>query len=297
MTNELAGRAERESVEEVVAILETAGPVELVECQSEADMDRVLDRRGGRTLVVVGGDGSLHTALAFLWRRSEADECPIGLVPMGTGNDFARGVGIPIDPSEAAKLVVTGTPSPTDLVVDDTGGVVVNAVHVGVGVDAALRARSLKRYLKIASFPIGGLLAGMRAPGWRLRVEVDGRSVVSGRHRVLMAGLANAPSIAGGTALLAPGASVTDGLVDVIVSTAVGPIARVGYALKLVRGTHASRDDVVRLTGRTVGISGKPFYTNADGEVTGPFRRRVWTVQPGAWRCILPATPPARPSA
>jgi diacylglycerol kinase (ATP) len=104
-----------------------------------------------------------------------------------------------------------------------------------------------------------------------------------------MAGLANTPSIAGGTAILAPGASATDGLMDVIVSTSVGPLARVGYALKLVRGTHAGRDDVVHLTGRTLAISGQPFHTNADGEIAGPFRRRVWTLHPAAWRCLLPA--------
>ena len=171
---------------------------------------------------------------------------------------------------------------------------VVNAVHVGVGADAAVRARPLKRRLKIAAFPIGGFLAGLRAPGWRLRIEVDGRAVVSGRTRVLMAGLANAPSIAGGTAILAPGASVTDGLMDVIVSTSVGPLARAGYALRLLRGTHAGRDDVAHLTGRTVAISGQPFDTNTDGEISGPFRRRVWTIQPSAWRCFLPnATPSA----
>ena len=292
VTNELAGRAERDAVAAVVAALETVGPVERIECRVEADLDATLDRRGGRTVVVAGGDGSLHTMLGALWRRGEAADCPVGVIPLGTGNDFARGVGIPLDPVEAAKLIISGTPTPVDLITSDGGGVVVNAMHVGVGADAAVRARPLKRRLKIAAFPIGGLLAGLRAPGWRLRIEVDGRAVVSGRTRVLMAGLANAPSIAGGTAVLAPGASVTDGLMDVIVSTSVGPIARAGYALRLLRGTHAGRDDVVHLTGRTLAISGQPFETNTDGELAGPYRRRVWTVQPGAWRCFLPDVPP-----
>ena len=289
VTNEMAGGTGRDTVAEVVAVLETAGPVELIECSSVSQLDTVLDHRAGRTLVVAGGDGSLNTTLGCLWRRGETAQCPIGIVPMGTGNDFARGVGIPLDPALAAKLVVSAVPSPVDLVTDDAGGVVVNAMHVGAGADAAARAKPLKPYLRIAAFPIGAFMAGVRAPGWRLRVEVDGRAVVGGRRRVLMAGLANAPSIAGGTALLAPEASVTDGLLDVIVSTAIGPLARAGYALRLVRGTHGERDDVVLLTGRTLTISGDPFYTNADGELAGPFRRRVWTVQPGSWRCILPA--------
>jgi diacylglycerol kinase (ATP) len=292
VTNELAGRAEHDAVAAAAAVLEAAGPVEWLACHVPGDLDAILDRRGERAIVVVGGDGSLHTVLGTLWRRGETADCPVGLIPLGTGNDFARGVGIPLDPVAAADLIVAGHARPADLITDDGGGVVVNAMHVGVGADAAVRARPLKRYLKIGAFPVGGLLAGMRAPGWRLRIEVDGHVVASGRQRILMAGLANAPSIAGGTAVLAPGASVTDGLIDVIVSTAVGAWQRLGYGLRLMRGTHAERADVVRLTGRTLAISGQPFYTNADGEIAGPYRRRVWTVQPGAWRCFLPAVTP-----
>jgi len=236
---------------------------------------------------VVGGDGSLHTAVRHLWRRGEADQCPVGLIPLGTGNDFARGVGLPLDPVEAAKVIRTGRPRPVDLVTDDAGGVVVNAMHVGAGAEAAVEARPLKPYLGTAAFPIGAVVAGARAKGWRLRIEVDGRTVTSGR-RVLMAGLANAPSIAGGTATLAPGASVTDGRVDVVISLAVGPLARIGYALRLIRGTHAEREDVLRRPARTLTISGQPFYVNADGEISGPIRRRSWTVRPGAWRFVLP---------
>jgi diacylglycerol kinase (ATP) len=288
LTNVLAGRTERRSVKTVLTELAKLGQPELVECGFESDLDVILSRRAGRTLVVIGGDGSLHTTLTFLWRRGEAADCPIGLVPLGTGNDFARGVGIPLDPVEAARLIGTRRVRAVDLVTDDRGDVVVNAMHVGVGVDAAVNAKPLKPYLRTAAFPVGALLAGVRAPGWRLRVEVDGGPVASGRTRVLMAGLSNAPTIAGGTAVLASAASVTDGVFDVTVSTSVGPLARMGYALKLRRGTHASRDDVVQRVGHTLTISGQPFYINADGEISGPFRHRTWTIQPGAWRCILP---------
>jgi len=271
-----------------VAVLETAGEIELVECRTPADLDAALDRRAGRTLVVVGGDGSLHTAVGRLWSRGEADQCPVGVVPLGTGNDFARGVGIPLDPMAAAELALAASAQPVDLVTDDAGGVVVNAMHVGVGAEAAVRARPLKPYLRIASFPVGAVLAGARTRGWNIRVEVDGRTISRGRRRILMAGLANAPSIAGGTAILAPDASVSDGAFDVVVSYSVGRLARLGYGLRLLRGTHERRADVQRVLGRTLEISGGPFQVNADGEISEPLRRRVWTLQPGAWRCILP---------
>jgi diacylglycerol kinase (ATP) len=291
VTNERAGRTETDAIAGVVEVLESAGPVEVVTCREDADIDRVLDARDGRTLVVVGGDGSLHTMLHHLWRRGEAEACPVGLIPLGTGNDFARGVGIPVDALDAARLIVDGKARPVDLIVDEQGGVVVNAVHVGVGAEAAKAAKPLKRWLRIAAFPIGGALAGLTARGWRLRVQVDGAVLADGRRRVLMAGLSNAPSIAGGTAELGPGASPVDGVASVTVSFAVGPLARVGYALALRGGRHPARDDVVHVSGRDVEISGTPFRVNADGELTGPVSRRHWRVVPGAWRCILPEDP------
>ena len=287
IANEEAGRT-RESVSAAMAEIQRWGEAELVTCREPSDLDAVLDRRDGRPLVVAGGDGSLHALLGRLWHRGEADQCPVGLVPLGTGNDFARGIGIPLDPVDAARQLRDARPHPIDLVADDAGGVVVNAMHVGVGAEAATVARPLKPMLRIAAFPIGAILAGLRAKGWRLRVEVDGVPVASGRRRVLMAGLANAPTIAGGTAVFGPDASVTDGLIDVVVSLAVGPLARVAYAARLRRGTHPQRGDVLYRRGRTLTIRGEPFEINADGELEGPVRIRTWTVQPGAWRLLLP---------
>jgi diacylglycerol kinase (ATP) len=287
VTNELAGRTESDAIASVVDVLEGAGPVEVVTCHEESDIERLLDRRDGRIVVVVGGDGSLHTLLRHLWRRGEAADCPIGLIPLGTGNDFARGVGIPVDAVEAARIIVGGTPRPVDLIVDDQDGVVVNAVHVGAGAEAAKAARPLKPWLRIAAFPIGAVLAGATARGWRLRIRVDGRLVADGRRRVLMAGVANARTIAGGTAELGPDASPVDGVADVSVSFATGPLARVGYALALRRGRHPGRDDVVALSGRDIDITGGPFHVNADGELTGPVRHKRWRVMRHAWRLML----------
>ena len=147
---------------------------------------------------------------------------PVGLIPLGAGNDFARGVGIPLDPAEAARLIASGASArPVDLITDDAGGVVVNAVHVGVG--AAAQAFPAERGL--SGWECGGRHTGPRlAPAHRARRV----AVASGRRRVLMAGLSNAPTIAGGTAVLGPTASPTDGVFDLTVSLATGPLARIG---------------------------------------------------------------------
>ncbi|HEV7896930.1 MAG TPA: diacylglycerol kinase family protein, partial [Planosporangium sp.] len=276
---------------EVVAELGGEPDVEVVTCSQDSDLEALLDRRAGRDVVVVGGDGSLHTLLKHLWRRGEAADCTVGLVPLGTGNDFARGVGIPLDHREAARLVRDGKPRAVDLIVDDTDGVVVNAVHVGAGAEAAVIFRPWKRYLRTAAFPLGAVAAGFSVRGWRLRVEVDGKIVTSGKRKVLMAGLSNAPTIAGGSVELGPDANPTDGRAEVVVSLATGWLARVGYSLALLRGRHPERSDVIQVSGTAVTISGSPFPVNADGELSGPVRRREWRVMPGAWRCVLPDQP------
>ena len=294
LTNDLAGRTEADAVQRVIDVLSFAGRVEHVTCSGTTDLDRALDARAGRTLVGGGGDGALHTTVRRLWQRGEAADCVCGLIPLGTGNDFARGVGIPLDAEAAARALLSGTATPLDLITDAAGGVVVNAVHVGAGAEAALAARPLKPYLKIAAFPIGAVLAGFRAKGWRLRVHVDGERVASGRRPVLMVGVSNAPSIAGGTAQLGPAASPADGHLDVTVSFATGPLARVGYALALRRGEHPARTDVRQLTGHEIEVTGDAFWVNADGELTGPVTARTWRVAPAAWRLVLPDDSPVR---
>jgi diacylglycerol kinase family enzyme len=282
-----AGSTEDEAVEQARAVLAEAGPVEMVSTATPEELDRALDSCGGRRLVVAGGDGSLHLAVSRLRARGELAERPIALVPLGTGNDLARALDLPLDPAEAARLVLTGRHQPMDLLVDDAGGIAVNAVHVGVGAEAAARAGRLKPLLGLLAYPLGAVFAGLRSTGWRLRVEVDGAVLADSHRRSLMVGIGNGPSIGGGTPLL-PLARPDDGLLDVVVSRAVGPLARVRYGSALREGRHLQDPDVRSARGRTVTVSGEPVGVNADGELGDEVTRRTWTVEPGAWSLLRP---------
>jgi diacylglycerol kinase family enzyme len=237
--------------------------------------------------VVAGGDGSLHLAVRRLRERGELADRPIALVPLGTGNDLARALGLPLDPAEAARLVVSGTPKPLDLLVDDAGGIVVNAVHLGVGAEAAEAAGRLKPKIGVLAYPLGALTAGLRGEGWRLRVEVDGRVLADNHRRTLMVGIGNGPGIGGGTALL-PEARADDGLLDVMVSQATGRLARVRFGAALRAGTHLHDRDVRFARGATVVVTGEQVGVNADGELGDAVRRRRWTVEPAAWSLLRP---------
>lgn len=288
VTNAAAGSTDDERVDAALAVLRAAADVRVDTCADPGDLDRLLDGLGDRTLVLAGGDGSVHTAVASLRRRGElSPDRPLGLVPLGTGNDLARTLGIPLDPAGAARALLTGRPRPLDLLVDDTGGVVVNAVHLGVGAEAAEKAGALKERLGKAAYAVGSVLAGAGSTGWDLRVEVDGEPLHTDEP-VLMVGVANGRTIGGG-AELAPDAAPDDGLLDVVVATSTGPLARLGFGVALREGGHVEREDVVAVRGRTVTVTGEPFPLNADGELDGPVDRRTWTVQPGAWAVLVGA--------
>ncbi|MEU3166513.1 diacylglycerol kinase family protein [Streptosporangium sp. NPDC006930] len=280
--NESAGSADEKAR---TAALETlrGGGADVIEAPAgKKDLDEMLDSCPGRDVVVLGGDGTLHVVVAALHRRGELEARTVGLVPLGTGNDFARGLGVPLDPPVAARVVLAGRPQPLDLLVDDEDGVVVNMVHLGIGAEASEDATPLKPVLGRLAYAAGALLAGVRSPGWRLRVTVDGRSVGDGR-RVLMVGIGNGLTIGGGTPL-APRARPDDGMADVVVSLTTGPLDRLAYALRLRRGTHPGLRDVITIRGREVTVEGDSVPVNADGELTGRITRRRWTVLPAAWR-------------
>ena len=298
ITNAEAGTADEENLATALGVLRERASVEVASTSKPGELDGVLHRAGSRRIVVAGGDGSLHAVVSALHRRQELRDAVLGLLPLGTGNDFARGVDIPLDIAEAARVVLDGRPTPMDLVVDEVGEVVVNSVHVGAGANASRRGQRWKDRLHSVGvgranlgklgYPIGALLTAWNPPVIRVRIVVDGECVTDLDQPILMAAVGNGPSVGGG-AELTPEADPADGRVDVMISRSVGPVARLAYAVRLGLATHHERDDVTYLRGSTVSVSGGPFWCSADGEVYGPERHRTWHVEPDAYRMVLPA--------
>ena len=290
LVNARAGSAARELDAALAALgagaSELGGVLEVARTASLDDLRAVLGRLAGRRLVVLGGDGSLHAAVTALHEAGALRAAgPVGVVPMGTGNDLARTLGLPIgDPSAAARTALTGTPVDLELLVADGGGIAVNAVHAGIGVAATQRAERLKPVLRRGAYPVGVLAAGVARP-WHVRVVVDGREVHDGRSPLLMVAASIGTTIGGG-APVSPTSVPHDGVVDVMVSTATGPLARAGYARTLWRGEHVERADVAVTRGADVlleAVDGRPFALNADGETTPAQVRHRWRTVADAW--------------
>ncbi|TDE08605.1 diacylglycerol/lipid kinase family protein [Jiangella asiatica] len=297
IANGRAGGARGEATRVALEVLRAGARVEVSEPGEPAELAGVLRRARGRLPVVLGGDGSVHALVAAAARLGRLggladDDSPafeFAIVPLGTGNDLARTLGLPFDPAAAARVVLDGRPRELDVLVDDTGGVVVNAVHLGIGAEAGRLALPLKPRLGRLAYPVGSAMAGASARGWRLRVAVDGEVLAGGGRRVLMAALGNGVTVGGG-APLAPSARPDDGQVDVVVSFSTGWRARVGFATALVRGRHPERHDVVQARGRAVVVvADEPIALNADGELSTLHTARRWTVLHHAARVFVPA--------
>jgi diacylglycerol kinase (ATP) len=287
ITNSEAGSADERRLAPALAVLRAATDVEVAITSNPGELDGVLHRRGGRQIVVAGGDGSLHAVVSALHRRHELADAVVGLVPLGTGNDFARGSRIPLDPVEAAQVVVEGNVRRVDLIVDCLGEVVVNNVHVGIGALAAHNAVPMKKVLGRLGYVLGAVKAAVNPPYVRLRIEVDDHVVADFAHPILMAAIGNGSRVGGGAAIT-PEADPRDGRMDVMVSFSTSLWAKLGYVVRFRFGTHQQRDDVLYLHAEKVTVSGQNFYCSADGELYGPERNRTWHIEPGAYSMPLP---------
>jgi YegS/Rv2252/BmrU family lipid kinase len=298
ITNSDAGTADESALTAALDVLRDATSVEVAATSDPGELDGALHRAGSRRVVVAGGDGSLHAVVSALHRRHELGEDRVlGLIPLGTGNDFARTLGIPLDPVESATSLVAGHVRPMDLLIDEVGQVVVNQVHLGAGAEAGRRGAPWKERLgRIGlgpvnlgrlGYPIGAMLSAVDPPVLRLRVEVDGEVVNDVDHPVLMVALGNGATVGGGLELT-PDADPADGRIDVMIARPKGTFSRLAYVARLGIGTHATHQDVLTRQATTVTVSGTEFWCSADGELYGPERHRSWHLEPAAYSLVVP---------
>ncbi|MGN6524001.1 MAG: diacylglycerol/lipid kinase family protein, partial [Actinomycetes bacterium] len=206
LANASAGSAERDVLERCQELLAAVAETQVAWSEGPEELAATLDTLDSRTaLVVAGGDGSLNVVVNLLATRGRLSVGhPLALLPLGTGNDFARSAGVPSDPiaaaTEAAAAMRTGSVAEMDAVVADDGRVVVNAAHVGVGAVAARRGQRLKRALGPLGYVLGAAAAA-GTPSLRVAVTVDDVAATDFDRPVLMVGIGNGRTIGGGTPL------------------------------------------------------------------------------------------------
>jgi len=286
--NASAGTATQEAQDAALDTLREHHDVTLVTTSSPDELeDALADHQDAGTIMVLGGDGSLHTVVAALHAAGRLADVAVALVPLGTGNDFARTLELPTEPDLAAAVVAGGAEKAFDLIVDTEGAVTVNAVHLGAGAEAAIAAQPHKRRFGPIGYTIGALVSGFRTQGKHLAISVDGERVPD-RGRVLLVAVGNGRFVGGGTALL-PEADPSDGLLDVAVVFSHTRRERLMYALSLGLRRHHHRDDVDYRRGTEVTVEGPDLRCTNDGEIAEPRAAYTWHVEPGALRMLVPA--------
>ena len=289
IANADAGTADEQAINDVAAALHDFD-VDVVTTSSPEDLAEALDQhREIDGVVVLGGDGSLHAVIGALRTAGRLEDVVIGLVPLGTGNDFAATLGLPVDPVEAAKVIVAGRTAQIDLIIDGQDEIVINAAHIGIGAEAAKAARPWKKALGPVGYVIGAVLTGIRGltqPGAHLTVTVDGTDLTR-KEPVIQVAVGNGSFVGGGTPLL-PRADPSDGELDVAVSYTESPRRRIAYAWHVRRGDHHRRDDVVYLRGTEVSVHGDELACTSDGELSGPRSEHSWRIEPAALTMFVP---------
>lgn len=259
-------------------------------------------RAGARTVVAIGGDGTVHEIVNGLFGgdlaggASGLDEGPGGpdggavpapslaLIPAGTGNDFARTAGIPLAPHAAMQALAAGRDRRVDL---GRAGSRYFVNIAGVGFDAEVAAELYRRPKRLPGFlpyVIGAVTMLARYAPTPVEFDLDG---VLHQQRVLLLAVGNARYYGGGM-MLCPDALLDDGLFDVCVGGDLGKLETLGLLLKVFKGAHVGHPRVAMYRARTVEVrSPAPLWVHADGEIIG----RVpvaFTCLPGALTVKVP---------
>lgn len=257
-----------------------------------ARLARAAESAGCPRLVVVGGDGTLHQVVTAL--RDPATGPCVAPVPVGTGNDFARALGLPRDARGALEIAVDGPTRRVDLAAVRVGegrARAVNFVLGGVGGDVArhVTAGRKRRWRRLVY--ARALVEELRRVRPRdVVVEADGARVSAGPHLAVLA--ANGPTLGGGIAA-APGAALDDGRLDVVAVRGRSTAAAVATLARLAAGRHLESPRVTRVPAEKVGIRGDPAMRfNADGEPLGRGAAEL-RVLPGVLRVPAPPAPAA----
>jgi diacylglycerol kinase (ATP) len=239
--------------------------------QGEAQGRAMQAAKDGRSIIVVGGDGSVHEVVNGI--LSAGRRVPLGIVAAGSGNDFALNtLKLPRDPAAAIERALTGQ------LVDVDAGIVngryfANSFSVGIDADIAVAANWMKKVPFMSGMrlyyttTVKQLVFGYYRCPW-LSLRLDGNEGTKEFKRYVLMAVTNGPTYGAGFRIN-PTADYADGLFDVCTINHT-PLLRALTLLPLVKkGEHAGLPEVTFFRARSVHIeSKKPVNIQMDGETT-----------------------------
>jgi diacylglycerol kinase (ATP) len=228
---------------------------------------------GADAVALVGGDGTIHLAAQVL----SGSGMPFGVIPAGTGNDFARALGVPLgDPAAAAERVIAGRTRTVDLA---TSGDEAITTILCSGFDSLVNERvNRMNWPKGQSRYTVATLAELRTfTPLPFKVTLDDELIETD---AMLVAVGNTPSYGGGLRIL-EGAEQDDGLLDITIIEPVSRLTLLQMFPKLSKGTHVPHPRVRQLRGKQVRLEAPGVTAYADGERLGPLPVEIG-IRPGA---------------
>ncbi|MGQ0571842.1 MAG: diacylglycerol/lipid kinase family protein [Armatimonadota bacterium] len=241
-------------------------------------------------LLAVGGDGTAHEVANGLMASSQRPA--LGVIPVGTGNDFARALGLPREPVAAAAALVTARPRAIDL--GEVNGRYFLTI-AGAGFDGEV-ARQVNAWPKVFGGTVMYVLGilKMLATYRPVEVEITVDGAVS-RERLFLIAVGNTAWNAGGMWLV-PSARPDDGVLHAVIA---GPLSRFEMLVvlpKVFSGRHLTHRKVRQVQGREIHVTGSTSLAiQADGESIGTLPA-VFRVHAAALLVLSPSTIQAPPA-
>lgn len=259
----------RKHLPEVLEKMETAGyETSCHATTGEGDATaaaKIAVERNFDLVVAVGGDGTLNEVVAGV---SQFEKRPkIGLIPMGTTNDFARAVHIPRDINKAVDIILQGESIPVDVGLMNSDRYFINIAGGGRLTELTYEVPSkLKTVLGQLAYYLKGIemLPSIRSS--KVRIEYDG-NVFEDKAMMFLIGLTNS---VGGFEKLAPDASINDGKFTLLILKEVNMAEFIRLASLALRGDHLSDPHVIYAKASKISVtSEETVLLNLDGEYGG----------------------------
>ncbi|GEB34274.1 MULTISPECIES: diacylglycerol/lipid kinase family protein [Brevibacillus] len=251
----------------VFVVRETSG-----DGSAEKLAKEMIEKEGVNKIIAVGGDGTVHGVLNGIYQSGQS--CKFGLVPAGSGNDFARAHGIATNPVVAVERVLSETAEKRIDLMWMNGRVAANSIGAGFDAQVARATDQAKYKAWLNRWRLGGLayvisvLRELRKfQRSNLVMQVDGQVIKMEAAWLVTA--ANIPNYGGGMKIC-PMAVANDGWADICVvsNASCGELLR-AFA-KIYFGSHIHHPKVSFYRGRQITIETvRPYLVHADGELVG----------------------------
>jgi diacylglycerol kinase (ATP) len=241
------------------------------------ELARQAGEQGYDLVVALGGDGTVHEVVNGLMQVPAETRPALGIVPLGSGNDFAHILGIPADMREALLSAVNGQPHSLDVgsVLDENDRLEYFNNTIGMGFDSLVNmyTRKITAIHGLMMYFVALMMTIFRNfDTLDMHVETDQETW---DLPALMLALGNGPREGGGF-IITPDAILDDGLLNYVTIKKISRLMMLRLVPEVMKGTHVRFKQVRTGTCRRMTVASKqPLYVHCDGEIYAGFGTQV----------------------